>query len=389
MATGICRYVRQVYGALARGHGHEARFLFFDGCTASPAMPDPAAADDWGKKAALARALPAPMALAARLALHARRERAFSRVLREHPVDVYHETAFFPFRVPPGFPTLFTVHDLSLQRHPEWHPRERVWYSQLFFRRRLRLATHVLTISEFTARELQTWADLPAGRITVTPLAHDPALFHVPNPELVARVRARYQLPPRFFLFLGSGDPRKNAAIIPQALARLRDRTGQDMPLVSVGWSGWLAGTQQAGTVQIQSLGFVPDEDLAGLYAAATALIFPSRYEGFGLPVLEAMACGCPVVTTTAASLPEAGGEAALYMTHPDDADGLAGLLGRLADPGPAGDALRARCSTLGLAHAAGFSWERVAETTWQALRQCLQQPLQQNPAGTSPSRQA
>ncbi|AGW13306.1 putative glycosyltransferase, group 1 family protein [Megalodesulfovibrio gigas DSM 1382 = ATCC 19364] len=352
VATGICRYVRQVYAALERRHGQEARFLYFDGSTASPAMPEPAA---WSARAGLLRRLPTPAALAARLAVHARRELAFARVLRRHRVDVYHETAFFPFHVPAGLPTVFTVHDLSLQRHPQWHPRERVLYARLFFRSRLPDVTHFLSVSAFTARELTAWADIAPARITVTPLAHDRTLFYEPDTAAVAAVRARYALPERFFLFLGSGDPRKNAALIPRAVAA----AGLDVPVVGVGWRGW---DDPSGG--IRSLGFVPDADLAGLYATALALVYPSRYEGFGLPVLEAMACGCPVVTTRAASLPEAGGTAALYMDSPDDAAGLGDLLRRLAED----DDLRHRCRREGLAHAARFSWDRTAAATWEVL---------------------
>lgn len=358
IATGIGRYVRELYGALERLHGHEATFLYFDGRVASPTMPQPTAdLGGWSKNLAFLWKLPPHLALCIRLAFHARREWAFARVLREHAVAVYHETAFFPFHTPSTLATVFTVHDLSLQRHPQWHPRERVLYAQCFFRRRLRKVNHFLTVSEFSKRELMDWAGVSPDRISPTPLAHDSSLFHVPSAEHIAAIRQTYSLPERFFLFLGSGDPRKNAAIIPQALRAAE----LDIPLISVGWSGW---GDAADDSQPRSLGYVPDKDLAALYGAALALIYPSRYEGFGLPVLEAMACGCPVVTTREASLPEAGGEAALYMEHPDDVAGLGELLRALATD----SALAKRACRQGLAHTARFSWDATATATWEVL---------------------
>ena len=147
--------------------------------------------------------------------------------------------------------------------------------------------------------------------------------------------------------------------IIPEAL----DRVDLDVPLVVAGWSGW-AGKNMWEKVQF--LGYMGDDALARLYSGALALIFPSRYEGFGLPILEAMACGCPVVTTREASMPEVAGDAALYMKDPDDVDGLAGILKKLAES----PLERQAWAEKGLIQAGRFSWQKTAEATFRAFEQ-------------------
>jgi alpha-1,3-rhamnosyl/mannosyltransferase len=137
--------------------------------------------------------------------------------------------------------------------------------------------------------------------------------------------------------------------------------SGLNIPLVCAGWSGW---EQSESFSRVMHLGHVPDEDLAGLYCGAVAFVFPSLYEGFGLPVLEAMACGCPVVTSDRASMPEVGGESVLYCRDPQNPAAWAELLCRVA-----GDAdLRKRLQHMGPARAEAFSWEQTARTTWKVL---------------------
>lgn len=359
--TGIGRYLACLYGAMERRFGDRAEFSYFDGRTVSRDMPSgPGDLSRWSGMVDLFWKLPAPLALAVRLAHHWRSERAFRRAARGF--DLYHEAGFFPFRAPAGVRTAFTLHDLSVFRFPEHHPRERVLYFKVFFRRRLRLARAVITVSRFTADEMRRVLGPESARdATAVPLACDTAVFHPRTPDQAARARERFGLPERYFLFVGSGDPRKNLDIVPEALKK----ADLDEPLAVVGWSGWRQGGQWSNA---RALGYVDDEDLAGLYSGALGLVLPSAYEGFGLPLLEAMSCGCPVITARAASLPEVAGEAALYLDHPRDRDGLAVLLGRLA----ADESLRASLRGQGFARAREFSWGRTAEATFEVFERVL-----------------
>ncbi len=375
VSTGIGRYIRALYTQMERLYGHEADFLYFDGRHAAPTMPKatPAKTVGWAKWVDLLWKLPWPLALLVRLTMHARRELAFRRCARH--ADLYHETAFFPFARPAGLPTVFTIHDLSLLRFPEHHPTERVKFFNRFFLRRLKLADRFLAVSEFTRREMWARLRIPESDVTVTPLAHDAAVFRPQDPEAVAETLKTLGLPERYFLFVGSGDPRKNAGVIPKALAK----SGLDIPLVSVGWSGW--GDAHTATTEgatIIPLGYVDDATLAQLYAGCLAMIYPSLYEGFGLPVIEALACGAPVVAARRASLPEAGGPVALYLETPEDPAELAIYLKRLAEA----PAQRATLAAEGVKWAHHYDWTKTARATYAVMRGLLRERA--HGAGTS-----
>jgi len=298
--------------------------------------------------------LPPLAALGVRLARHWQRELAFWRAARDY--DVYHEAAFFPFCVPRGVATVFTVHDLSLLTLPEHHPAERVRYFRMFFFKRLRAVSRYMAVSRFTKDEMVRVLGLDPGRIRVTWNAHEPEVFHPVDAPLPAAA------PQRYFLFVGTNDPRKNMHVIPKALAV----SGLGVPLVTAGWSGW-SRARMDGEPPIE-LGYADDAVLAALYSKALALVYPSMYEGSGLPVLEAMAGGCPVVTSSLSSLPEVAGEAGLYLDDPADPAAMAGALGRVAGD----DGLRREMSRLGLARAARFSWEETARRTFEEFEKSL-----------------
>jgi alpha-1,3-rhamnosyl/mannosyltransferase len=287
--------------------------------------------------------------------MHLRTEIRFSRLAREF--DIYHEAGFFPMKAASRMSTLFTVHDMSLFRFPEHHPKERVRFARMFWEKRCLMVDRFLTVSRFTKEELQGHLPLGSQKITVTPLAHDPDLFYPRSMDHVQASMKSRELPARYFLTVGSGDPRKNMALIPKALQAAE----LQVPLVAAGWSGW---SKETLPDKVIPLGYVSDPELALLYSGALALVFPSSYEGFGLPVLEAMACGCPVVTTRQASLPEVAGEAAEYVQDPSDPLELGGVLKELAED----DVKRRELRDRGLARAAGFSWKRTAELTLGAM---------------------
>ena len=354
--TGISRYLRSLYAEMERTYGDSLEIGYFDGVRVSSMMPcGPANLNRWTRGIDLFWRMPVYPALIVRLVFHFIREALFHRCCRHF--DLYHEAGFFPFTVPRRLKTVFTIHDLSLIRFPQYHPEERVLYSRLFFRRRCNGVDHFLAVSEFTAREMRARLNINPENISVTREAHDDKIFFPRSHDEVKAFLNRYTLPERYILFVGGGDPRKNLDVVPEALKK----AGIEVPLVVVGWLGW---SDEKSWKNVIPLGYVSDDEMAQVYSGALALIFPSSYEGFGLPILEAMACGCPVVTTREASLPEVAGEGAIFMMGPRDVDDLAGILRDLAgDP-----AVRQRFADKGLAQSKGFSWGDTAQRTFEVF---------------------
>lgn len=230
-------------------------------------------------------------------------------------------------------------------------------------------AARVITDSHFTRRELLRLTDYPPSRAHVVPLAAGQAFRPLAPSAHLEAVRARYRLPQSpFLLHVGHGAPRKNLTMLFEAVALAQGRSGRAVHLVQVGAE--LSAVQRtligrlglAGRVRF--LGSVPAEDLPALYNLARAFVFPSLYEGFGLPVLEALACGTPVVCADAASLPEVAGPAALLVA-PGDAEALAEALVQVLDD----EDLRGRLREAGLRRAAAFTWARTAAATAAVYR--------------------
>jgi glycosyltransferase involved in cell wall biosynthesis len=258
-----------------------------------------------------------------------------------------------------------TVHDLGYLYWPKAHPLARRWYLYLSTLFNARSSSRVIADSQATADDLARHCRIPREKIAVIHLGCGPE-YRPPSAEAVAAVRSRYALPGRYVLTLGTIQPRKNLGRLVEAFGRVRQATG-DVVLVLVGKPGWGAApilrqiAASGSTVRI--LGYVPDRDLPALLGGAEALAFPSLYEGFGLPALEAMACGTPVVCSNNSSLPEIVGDAGL-LVKPTDVDAIAGALILLLEDG----ALRAELRRRGLEQAATFSWTRCAAETLDLL---------------------
>jgi len=357
--TGIGRYVYSLYKEIELRS--DVDVAYFDGVRVCDKMPAPSPLPVWSFLTKIFWALPPRLGLIIRIALQRKRQKVFERVA--HGFDIYHEPSFFPFTPPPEIKTVVTVHDLSLMRHPLWHPRERVLHFEHYFEKMLPVADHFIAVSEFTKREMCELLDVNREMVTSIPLGVDAKIFYPPTSQEVERVLAKYELPKEFFLFVGSGDPRKNVEIVPEALKK----TGLDIPLVLAGWSGWDA--ERAPYDNTIALGYVPDTDLPGLYGGATATVYPSLYEGFGLPICEAMACGCPVVTTRLASLPEVGGNEVVYLDSPHDSDELAMILTRLATNGN----VMSETVENGRIRVASRTWKKVADSTINIFQMLLQ----------------
>ena len=266
-----------------------------------------------------------------------------------------------PLFLPRSCVPLPVITDLAVFRMPEVYQKSRVLWWRFQYRYLCRRARYFAAISEFTKREMTEILKIPPERIRVIPCAASGNLAPETDGEVLAAVRARYALPPQYVLFVGNNNPRKNLA----RLIRAFDRAVQGSPiphrLVIAGEQGWkfdpetvLKDVQSRDRVHF--IGFVPDGDMPALYSAASLFLFPTLYEGFGIPVLEAQLCGTRVLTSGCSALPEVGGEGAVYVDPLDEADICRGMLQVLQDPGLAGK-LREK----GFANAGRFSWERSA----------------------------
>ncbi len=275
-------------------------------------------------------------------------------------LDVLHSPDFIP-PLRRNCRAVITVHDLAFLLFPGLLTAEsQRYYGQI--RRAVHSAEAIIAVSASTKRDLIAHTGAPAAKITVVYEAAGPAFRPVTDTAALAAVRQKYGLPPDFVLFVGTIEPRKNLTTLLKAF-QVSSFTFHALKLVIAGRQGWLyeetiAQARELGTA-VQFIGGVLPEDLPALYSAARLFVLPSLYEGFGLPVLEAMACGTPVVCSHASSLPEVAGDAAL-LVEPHDVDGLAAALQRaLSD-----EALRRQMIERGLAQAARFSWAKAARET-------------------------
>jgi len=286
-------------------------------------------------------------------------------------LDLLHSVDF----IPPAFGyrrSVVTVHDLNFLHYPHFLTAESHRYYNRQIEWAVRQADHILADSHATGSDLVSLLDVPPEKVTVVHLAADSAFRPLAEAQ-VARIVAQYGLEPGYLLCVGTLEPRKNLPGLLQAYRLLLDAGATTAPLVLVGGKGWLYDEvfeRVEGLCLNELVRFlhdVPDTDLPGLYNGADVLVTPSFYEGFGLPPLEAMACGTPVVVADRASLPEVVGEAGL-LVDPDDPDYIAQALARvLTDAG-----LQARMRELGLAQAARFTWERTARATLAVYREVV-----------------
>jgi len=256
------------------------------------------------------------------------------------------------------------VHDMSFRAHPEYFPRFIAFYMRVLTGFAIHRAERVIALSEFTRREiLRFHPDVAAKTVVVLP-GIDTAFRPAPDADDAATL-APYGLTPGYILALGNIHPRKNLVRLLEAYELLRRQHAETPPLVWAGAPRWssaeLVARAQAAGVLLP--GFIPQAAMPALYRQAAMLVYPSLYEGFGLPPVEALACGTPVVTSNTTSLPEAVGEAALTV-DPTAAPALAEAMGRLLEDAP----LRATLCQAGLAWSQCFTWEKTARGLLAAL---------------------
>lgn len=327
---GLRRYVEQLSLALAKGYPEDTYTLVSDQKFAAPeGSPE--------NLRAVSRAVPRYWSWGVR------------GVLRELQADVFHGTNF---EVPylGRTPAILTIHDLSPWKDPAWHSGAARVRQRTPWLVRLGRATLILTVSEAMGREIAGHFGLPAEKIRAVPLAAS-GLFR-PLPAA----------PPErpYFLFVGTLEPRKNLAALVEAWQAVRAVKEIDL---------WIVGRERADFVPLpefpglKRLGEVSDADLPALYSNALAFVYPTYYEGFGLPVLEAMQCGCPVITSRDAAVTEVSGGAAMHAGNTGElAAAMVAVAGNAA--------LRARLSEAGLQRARAFSWELTAQKTRQVYEE-------------------
>lgn len=270
-------------------------------------------------------------------------------------------------------PCVTTVHDLSAFNFPETHPPERVRFLERHLPRTLERAERVLTDSRFIAEEIHEKLGVPREKLRVVALGVDP-VYHPRKSETLAEAMSRHGLVAgSYLLVVATQEPRKNLIRLANAYAALPARLRERHPLIIVGARGWLNAELERVLAPLEAsgssrrLGYVSEADLPLIYAGARGFAFPSLYEGFGLPVLEAMASGIPVLTSNVSSLPEVCAGIALCV-DPLDEDALrAGLEHLLED-----DTRRSRSAADGLAHAASFPWSRCVDETVAVYREIV-----------------
>lgn len=296
---------------------------------------------------------------------------ALPALLRRMRVDVLHSPHYtMPARMPCR--SVVTFCDMVFVLFPEVHNFARRAFFRTMMRRSARRANRLIAISESTRQDVMRHMRVPGERIVAVPLAADSTFCPRPAVEVEA-VCARYGLTPgRFILNVGVLEPRKNVPALLRAYASLGDAF-PDVPLVIAGKKGWMyeeifRAAHELGfdrdSSRVRFVGHVPEDDLVPLYNGARVFVYPSRYEGFGLPVLEALQCGAPTITTNVSSMPEVAGDSALLVS-PDDVEGLSGALCKVLSD----DRLAQELSRRGVEQAKPFSWRRCAQETLQVYR--------------------
>ena len=299
----------------------------------------------------------------------------FVRIPLSFPYALHRDkvaVAHFQYVMPPycPCPAVVVIHDISYEDHPEFFNPLEARRMKWLIRASARRAAHILTLSEYSKTQIAERYAVPPERITVTPAAAASAFRILDDPAALQASRARLGVTAPFIVAVGNVQPRKNLIRLMHAYARLRrsGRVGHD--LVLVGQPTWKGSAilETAKSLGIEAFvkhtGYVSEEDLVALYNAADVFIYPSLYEGFGLPIVEAMACGTPVITSNVTSLPEVAGTAAL-LVDPRSEDDIAAALDRLLHD----ETLRRTLRAAGLARAKAFTWEKMTAETVAVYR--------------------
>ena len=311
------------------------------------------------------------------------RQLGLSWELLRHPVDLlFHPTHSIPLYHPRQ--VVVTLHDVGFERMPELYSVADLRYHRPMARRAVRIAQRVLTVSEFSRREIVAIYHADPARVVVTPNAVDPEVYHGSIPDATtSAVRKQLGVSGPFLLYLGRPELKKNLANILSAFEWIKQHRGWSDPLKLV-----LAGSLNHGPDRqpalatsklkphLVTLGYVPESELPGLIAAATALVFPSRYEGFGIPILQAQAVGTPVITSDRGAMRETAGAGAMLVDPDDIAAIAAAMMLVLDDP-----ARRAALRAAGFDNVKRYSWDVTARLTLSVFRELLAEGTKASPS--------
>lgn len=298
------------------------------------------------------------------------RSSGLSRQLRREGVDLYHGLSNeLPWGI--DVPAVVTIHDVIFRRHPEFYTRTDAMICDRKFGYAARKARQIVAISECTRRDIVEFYGVDPKKITLVYQGCHESFYHPVAPEDIAGVRRRYSLPERYIAAVGTVEARKNQALAVKALRALPDDVGLVIAGRRTAYAREVERTAAKSGVagRVTFVEGIPFAELPALYAGAQFASYTSRYEGFGIPVIEAIAAGVPVVAATGSCLEEAGGPGAFYV-GPDDVDGYADVARRLL----ADESLRQATVKAGRAHIVRFSAENFAEGLLSAYTKTLQQ---------------
>ena len=338
--TGISRYISELISGLERVKSPEDELLLF-GQNTGPIKENPMARILWEQSC-----LPVNIA--------ARRLDGFHTPIGAVPML---STA----------PTVVTVHDLAFLKYPEQLPRSRRTWLIGATRLSARRASKIITVSQATANDLQEWLDIPDDRIQAIPLATSGKVERVEGQSLDV-FKMKWDIDRPYILAVGTLEPRKNLPTLLRAFAKIKDDV--DHQLVLVGPEGWLTGELKSTLDElnlgdrVRLTGFVSDEELGGWYSGADLYVFPSYYEGFGLPAIEAMRCGAPVLASDNSAFPEVVGDAGVLIPASDVDLWAESIRDLLQD-----ESRRLHLRDLGFARADAFNWDRTAQETYDVYR--------------------
>lgn len=296
---------------------------------------------------------------------------SFWQGIQKNKPDLYHEPNFLAYKS--NLPTIITVHDLSWIKFPEVHPPTRVREMNRFFESGIKRASHIITDAEFIRQEFIEHFNYPADRVTAIPLGVNQSFTPYSQERTKATLTKHKLEHGNYILAVGTLEPRKNLIVAIDAFLLLPQALRQKYPLVIAGSKGWLLGDLEkklAPLIQsgeIKLLGYVAQDELPHIFAGALTLIFPSIYEGFGLPPLEAMACGVPVIASNNSSIPEVVGDTGILLNS-TDAQGFANAMQNFIE----NPALRTSLSQRALERSKQFTWEKCALNTLEVYKKVL-----------------